>query len=130
MEHGYKTCDDLIQQSAEGKLVNQPGSTQEQTLESKISGVLSKIRDELGSKCMTTLNKWNAPLIMSVCGSKGSKINVCQMVACVGQQIINGNRAANGFGDRTLPHFPRHCKFAFASKYTYFSCLSGCKGIC
>jgi len=32
------------------------------------------------------------------------------MVACVGQQIISGNRIPNGFGDRSLPHFPRRCK--------------------
>jgi len=43
----------------------------------------------------------------------GSKINVSQMVACVGQQIISGNRIPNGFGDRSLPHFPRKCKYNF-----------------
>lgn len=29
------------------------------------------------------------------------------MVACVGQQIISGRRVADGFQDRTLPHFPK-----------------------
>ncbi len=37
----------------------------------------------------------------------GSKINVAQMVACVGQQIIAGSRVRDGFQDRTLPHFPK-----------------------
>ena len=45
---------------------------------------------------------------MSECGSKGSFINISQMVACVGQQSVGGKRAPNGFIDRTLPHFPRH----------------------
>ncbi|MCI14027.1 DNA-directed RNA polymerase III subunit RPC1-like, partial [Trifolium medium] len=27
------------------------------------------------------------------------------MVACVGQQSVGGCRAANGFIDRSLPHF-------------------------
>lgn len=40
---------------------------------------------------------------------KGSKINVSQMVACVGQQIISGSRIPDGFGDRSLPHFPKNC---------------------
>ncbi len=31
------------------------------------------------------------------------------MIACVGQQAINGSRVANGFEDRTLPHFEKHC---------------------
>lgn len=37
----------------------------------------------------------------------GSKINVSQMVACVGQQIISGSRVPNGFQDRSLPHFKK-----------------------
>lgn len=36
--------------------------------------------------CMNTLHWHNSPLIMSQCGSKGSPINIAQMVACVGQQ--------------------------------------------
>ena len=35
---------------------------------------------------MNTLHYHNSPLIMSQCGSKGSPINIAQMVACVGQQ--------------------------------------------
>ena len=35
---------------------------------------------------MKTLHWHNSPLIMSQCGSKGSPINIAQMVACVGQQ--------------------------------------------
>jgi DNA-directed RNA polymerase III subunit RPC1 len=40
----------------------------------------------------------------------GSKINVSQMVACVGQQIIAGSRVPNGFQDRSLPHFKKGSK--------------------
>ena len=47
---------------------------------------------------------------MSQCGSKGSPINICQMIACVGQQSVGGQRAPNGFVDRTLPHFERGAK--------------------
>lgn len=41
------------------------------------------------------------------CRSTGSVINVSQMVACVGQQIIAGHRVPDGFQDRSLPHFPK-----------------------
>lgn len=58
--------------------------------------------------CKDELHWRNSPLIMSECGSKGSFINISQMVACVGQQSVGGKRAPNGFIDRTLPHFPRH----------------------
>ena len=59
---------------------------------------------------MDTLHWRNSPLIMSQCGSKGSPINISQMVACVGQQSVGGRRAPDGFIDRTLPHFPINSK--------------------
>ena len=45
---------------------------------------------------------------MAVCGSKGSALNISQMIACVGQQAVGGLRIQNGFVDRTLPHFLPH----------------------
>jgi hypothetical protein len=33
------------------------------------------------------------------------------MIACVGQQAISGHRVPNGFEDRALPHFERHCEY-------------------
>ena len=47
--------------------------------------------------CMNTLHYHNSPLNMSEGGSKGSPINIAQMVACVGQQSVGGKRAPNGF---------------------------------
>ena len=51
---------------------------------------LSAIRDKAGKASLTALHKSNAPLTMALCGSKGSFINISQMIACVGQQAING----------------------------------------
>jgi DNA-directed RNA polymerase II subunit RPB1 len=42
---------------------------------------------------------------MSVAGSKGSILNISQVVACVGQQNVEGKRIPFGFRHRTLPHF-------------------------
>ncbi|KAK7467362.1 DNA-directed RNA polymerase III subunit C1 (rpo31) [Stygiomarasmius scandens] len=110
VEKAYAYCQDLIAMARKGKLENKPGCNQEQTLEAMISSVLSKVREEVGQICMRELSRHNAPLIMATCGSKGSVINVCQMVACVGQQIIAGHRVPNGFQDRSLPHFPKKSK--------------------
>ncbi|KAN0062318.1 DNA-directed RNA polymerase III subunit C1 (rpo31) [Thecaphora frezii] len=110
VEAAYAECLDLIEKAKYGKLENLPGCDQEQTLENMISGVLSAVRADVGEICMTELSRHNAPLVMAVCGSKGSKINVAQMVACVGQQIIAGSRVKNGFQDRSLPHFPKKSK--------------------
>lgn len=40
-----------------------------------------------------------------VSGSKGSNINISQVIACVGQQNVEGKRIPFGFRKRTLPHF-------------------------
>lgn len=101
----YVTCDGFITQFKTGKLEKAPGCNMETTLENKMSGVLSNVREAAGQYCIRTLSRNNAPLIMAKCGSKGSNINVAQMVALVGQQIISGARVADGFQDRTLPHF-------------------------
>lgn len=57
---------------------------------------------------MKALPWTNAPRIMAECGSKGSPLNISQMVACVGQQAVGGMRIQDGFVNRTLPHFEYH----------------------
>jgi DNA-directed RNA polymerase III subunit RPC1 len=127
VEKAYADCQTLIARAKKGTLENKAGCDQEQTLEALISSVLSKVREEVGQICMQELSRQNAPLIMATCGSKGtpllqrsramslnmfpgSVINVSQMVACVGQQIIAGHRVPDGFQDRSLPHFPKKSK--------------------
>lgn len=106
----YKECDELIKTFKAGKLEKATGCNMEETLENTISGILSRVRQQAGEYCIETLSKWNSPLIMAKSGSKGSNINVAQMVAVVGQQIIGGQRVADGFQDRTLPHFPKNAR--------------------
>ncbi|KAI1321791.1 hypothetical protein EDD11_000067 [Mortierella claussenii] len=125
VRNAYAHCDDLISRSLNGQLENQPGCDVEQTLEALISGELSQVRDKVGDICLTELNKYNSPLIMATCGSKGSKINVSQMVACVGQQIISGKRIPNGFQDRSLPHFLKNSKVPPAKGFVRNSFYSG-----
>jgi len=110
VEDAYKKCDDLIETYRQGKLEKAPGCNLEQTLENAISGILSKVRQQAGDYCVESLSKNNAPLIMAKSGSKGSNINVAQMIACVGQQIISGQRVPDGFQDRSLPHFHKNAR--------------------
>lgn len=97
----------------------------DETLENKISGVLSGLRSQAGDFCIATLSKWNSPLIMAKSGSKGSAINVAQMVSLVGQQMIGGARVADGFQDRTLPHFPKHAKQPSSKGFVKSSFFNG-----
>lgn len=87
VQKAYSDCLDLITLAKKGKLENKPGCNQEQTLEAMISSVLSQVRDKvgkhgtqpgrypiltpLGEICMRELSRYNAPLIMATCGSKG-----------------------------------------------------------
>ena len=42
---------------------------------------------------------------MAIAGSKGSDINISQIIACVGQQNVDSKWIPSGFKHRSLPHF-------------------------
>jgi len=105
LEQGFAVCDDYIKQYKAGKLEPQPGCNELQTLEAILNRELSSLRQQAGEVCIETLHWQNAALIMAQSGSKGSTINISQMVAMVGQQTVGGGRIAEGFVNRTLPHF-------------------------
>lgn len=103
---GYATCDQYIEKLRLGKLELRPGCTAEESLEAILTSELSKIRESAGHACIAEIDvHTNAALTMALCGSKGSNINISQMVACVGQQSVGGGRAPDGFFGRALPHF-------------------------
>ena len=54
VEKAYADCQDLIALAKKGKLENEPGCDQEQTLEAlaTTSSVLSKFRDAVGQICI------------------------------------------------------------------------------
>lgn len=103
----YAECDNLIARFKNGTLKASGAFNEAQTLEKNISDNLTRVRKEAGEHCSSELSMHNAAMLMAKCGSKGTTINVSQMVAVVGQQIINQERVQEGFQDRTLPHFPR-----------------------
>ncbi|XP_067828587.1 DNA-directed RNA polymerase III subunit RPC1 isoform X1 [Heptranchias perlo] len=125
LDAGYQKCDEFIAALNTGKLQQQPGCTAEETLEALILKELSVIRDHAGSACLRELDKSNSPLIMALCGSKGSFINISQMIACVGQQAISGSRVPDGFENRSLPHFEKHSKLPAAKGFVADSFYSG-----
>lgn len=108
-----------------GTLELQPGCNAEESLESELSSILNKVREKCGDELMKTLPKDNATLIMATCGSKGSPLNICQMTAAVGQQIVGGERVGEGFVERTLPHFARNDKSPKAKGFVSNSFYDG-----
>ncbi len=80
VEEGYAKCEALIRSLATGELVAQPGCTPAETLEMQLNSALSDIREAAGKMCRSELPDSNAPLIMARCGSKGSELNMSQVI--------------------------------------------------
>lgn len=125
VEKGYEEVQSLIRQFHRNELNLAAGCDAETSLENAVTGQLNSIRETAAKVCMKSLHTCNSPLIMSQCGSKGSPINIAQMVACVGQQSVGGARAPNGFRDRTLPHFQRMDKSPEGKGFVANSFYSG-----
>ncbi|EWC86833.1 DNA-directed RNA polymerase III subunit RPC1 [Plasmodium falciparum NF54] len=139
---GYEKVNNEIILYNEKKMQIQPGCTLEETLEIKVKSILDDLRNDAGKTCNQYLHYLNKPLIMFNSGAKGALINIAQMIACVGQQNVAGQRIQNGFINRTLPHFHFHCKdsesrgFVQNSFYTglsptefFFHTMSGREGL-
>lgn len=125
LSKGYATVNHNIVEEKEGRLEAEAGLSREETLEAMILKELSSIREAAGRCCKNELLVTNPALIMAQCGSKGSLINVSQMVACVGQQAIRGQRVCDGYNGRSLPHFDYGDKSPIAKGFVSNSFYSG-----
>lgn len=91
-----------------GTLQMLPGKNMMESFEASVNKALNEARDETGKVAYESLGDENKIQNMVSCGSKGTNINISQIMACVGQQNVEGKRISFGFGDRSLPHFSRH----------------------
>jgi DNA-directed RNA polymerase II subunit RPB1 len=101
---------DLVRQGQLGKQGNleiQPGRTMMESFEQLVNKVLNTARDHAGKSAQSSLDETNSVKAMVTAGSKGSFINISQIIACVGQQNVEGKRIPYGFKKRTLPHFSK-----------------------
>lgn len=108
-----------------GLFDNTSGRSNQEEFESKVFQTLNKATTEAGKRGLTSLSKMNRMVNMVKCGSKGSDVNIAQMIALLGQQAIEGKRIAYGFQDRTLPHFKRYDDGAEARGYIESSFVKG-----
>lgn len=125
LDFSIQDCEEVISQWKSGKLALKPGCNAEETLESVLNGKLSQIRDKLGDLLRNSLTVFNSPYVMATSGSKGSNINLSQMIACVGQQTVSGHRIPDGFWGRTLPHFAMNDRSPDAKGFVANSFYSG-----
>lgn len=99
--------DSITASATDNTLEPLPGMNVRETFESKVSRALNNARDEAGTITEKSLKDFNHGVQMARSGSKGSTINISQMMAIVGQQSVEGKRIPFGFKYRTLPHFTK-----------------------
>jgi len=116
---------DLIDQTHLGIFENKTGKTDEEEFETQINNILNQASSESGKIGLNSLSKDNRFVIMVKSGSKGSDLNISQMISCLGQQNVDGKRIPYGFEDRTLPHFTKYDDSPSARGFVENSFISG-----
>ena len=120
-----KEIDEIVLQVHMDLFDNNTGRSNQDEFEGQVFGKLNKAIEELGKLGQQALAQENRLISMLKAGSKGSTINVSQMVACVGQQNIEGRRIPFGFTDRTLPHYKKFDDGAEARGFVENSFVKG-----
>ena len=109
----------------QGLFDNNTGKTNQAEFEDRTFGLLNKALELAGDAGQASLALENRLTAMVKAGSKGSSLNIGQMIACVGQQAIEGKRIPYGLEDRTLPHFKRYDDGAMARGFIRNSFING-----
>lgn len=115
----------LIDQVHLGIFENKTGKTNEEEFETQVNNILNKAANDAGKIGRQSLSKDNRFVIMVNAGSKGSDLNISQMIATLGQQNVDGKRIPYGFENRTLPHYSKFDDSPRARGFVENSFISG-----
>jgi DNA-directed RNA polymerase II subunit RPB1 len=116
---------DIIDQTQIGSFINNSGKTNEEEFETQINNLLNQASADAGKAGLKNLGKDNRFVIMVNAGSKGSEINIAQMISCLGQQNVDGRRIPYGFEHRTLPHYSKYNDSMEARGFVESSYING-----
>ena len=119
------SVNNLIDETHLGIFTNKTGKTNEQEFETQVNNILNKASLEAGKIGRSSLSKDNRFVIMVNAGSKGSDLNIAQMISCLGQQNVDGKRIPYGFESRTLPHYKKFDDSPEARGFIESSFISG-----
>ena len=108
-----------------GILENSSGKTNAQEFEIQVGNVLNDTTSQTGKIGVKSLSASNRFVKIVKSGSKGSMLNISQMISCLGQQSIDGKRVPYGFDNRTLPHFSKYDDSPEARGFVKNSYISG-----
>lgn len=120
-----KEVHSLIDETHLGIFENKTGKTNEEEFETQVNNILNRASNDAGKIGRESLSANNRFVIMVNAGSKGSDLNISQMISCLGQQNVDGKRIPYGFEDRTLPHFTKFDDSPAARGFVESSFCSG-----
>jgi len=121
-----KKAYDKLDEIRRGTIDNNSIFNNEEYIEREIIGILNETTSEVGKIGLSQIDETTNRMINMVkSGSKGKETNVAQMIACVGQQNVDGKRITYGFTDRTLPHFTKYDDGPEARGFVKNSFISG-----
>lgn len=116
---------DLTDLLLRGAFENKTGKPNNIEFETQVNGILNKAQEEagkIGRKSLAADNRFN---IMVEAGSKGKPLNIAQMICCLGQQNVDGQRIPYGFEQRTLPHYTKYDDSPAARGFVESSFIEG-----
>jgi DNA-directed RNA polymerase II subunit RPB1 len=105
LNEAREKVNNIMAKAQTGELTMMPGKMLMESFEMNINEVLNDARSTVGKSAQLSLKERNAIKGTVMAGSKGSELNISQIIACVGQQNVQGKRIRYGFNQRTLPHF-------------------------
>jgi len=110
-----------------GIFENNTANTNIVEFETRVNNILNKATEESGKIGRESLDKNNRFVMIVNCGSKGSPLNISQMISCLGQQNVDAKRIPYGFDSRTLPHYSKFDDSPNARGFIESSYISGLK---
>jgi DNA-directed RNA polymerase II subunit RPB1 len=120
-----KEIDETMQEIHLNIFENMTGQSNKEHFEGKVNALLNETINQTGKIGLSTLDEKNRLTTMVNSGSKGKPTNISQMIACLGQQNVDGSRIPYGFTDRTLPHYHKYDDSAEARGFVENSFISG-----
>ncbi len=100
---------DIIRDVHKNDFKNDTRKSNNDKFEEEVNKILNKAIKQSGEVGLQKIDDINNRMInMIKAGSKGSIPNIAQMIACLGQQNVDGKRIAYGFDNRTLPHYNKY----------------------
>jgi len=115
----------LIEKVHLGIFENNTSTTNLAEFETQVNNILNDANNQAGSIGRKSLSKTNRFVMIVNSGSKGTPLNISQMISCLGQTNVDGKRIPYGFDSRTLPHFNKFDDSPLARGFIENSYISG-----